>query len=335
MLDKLPDPHRPLDRFDFPSFLALSKPEPKKKMVLLGFMIFWGMIIWWIYFYLKYRPISVTNKKVLITGGGSGIGRLMAIEFAKKGAEVFIWDLNQAGMADTEQAIAALGGKCKSFRVDVTKRDEVYQTAKEIGALDILVNNAGIVTGKSVLDCEDEKMALTMQVNTISHFWTIKAFLPGMLERNSGNITTIASLAGVCGVPGLLDYCASKFGAVGLAEALFMELRKRPGCKVTATCICPFYINTGMFDGAKTKVPWLLPILDQKYVAKRIVLAIRRGEESVVMPWFGNLAFLAKVLPVPVQLWAANLLGLTEGMDDFKGRNATASTSTGSDKKKA
>jgi all-trans-retinol dehydrogenase (NAD+) len=295
--------------------------QPAIAMIILGFFVFWGVVIYHIYFYAAYRPRKVSGDVVLITGGGSGIGRLMAHRFAEKGASVVLWDVNREGLEKVKGEITAKGAACATYVVDVTDREKVYATAKAVGRVDILVNNAGIVTGKSILECDDRLMEKTMQVNTISHFWTIKAFLPGMLERNYGNIVTIASAAGLNGVAGLVDYCASKYGAVGTGEALYMELQKRRS-KVRCLTVCPFYINTGMFDGAKTKYPWLLPILDENYAANRIVLAVVRGEEFLAMPYLVHLARMLKVLPITWQLFTAKALGVTESMDDFKGRAA-------------
>eukprot|EP00106_Octopus_bimaculoides_P018027 XP_014785469.1 PREDICTED: retinol dehydrogenase 10-B-like [Octopus bimaculoides] len=123
----------------------------------------------------------------------------------------------------------------------------------EIGNVDILVNNAGIVTGKNLLDCTDQDIIKTMQVNVLAHFWTIKAFLPKMIERNSGHIVTISSTAGVIGVNKLTGYCASKFACVGLDEALRSELSSLKKDGVHMTLACPYYTNTGMFLGAKTR----------------------------------------------------------------------------------
>jgi len=87
----------------------------------------------------------------------------------------------------------------------------------------------------------------------------VREFLPDMIKRNEGHIVSIASMAGHTGVNGLVDYCASKFGAIGFDESLRNEM-KSLNSKVRTTCICPYYINTGMFDGVKTN--FLLPILD-------------------------------------------------------------------------
>lgn len=101
-----------------------------------------------------------------------------------------------------------------------------------------------------------------MNINTTAHHWTVRETLPDMLAENRGHIVTIASIAGWVGVRGLADYCASKFGAVGFDESLRFELRAKKS-NVKTTCICPYFINTGMFDGAKSRFPLLLPILSE------------------------------------------------------------------------
>lgn len=115
-------------------------------------------------------------------------------------------------------------------------------------------------------------MVKTIEVNTIAHLYTIREFLPAMINANKGHIVSICSVAGTVGAPGLVDYCASKFGAFAIDESLRLEMKKI-GKNVKTTCICPYFINTGMFEGAKGK--WPLNILDQHYVVWRILTAIR------------------------------------------------------------
>lgn len=128
--------------------------------------------------------------------------------------------MNIAGAEETAASIRKLGGTASAYKVDVTNRQIVYEMANrvksEIGEVSILVNNAGIVSGKKIFDPEnnDAYMEKTVQVNTISHFWTVKAFMPSMIAKNHGHLITIASSAGLVGVNGLADYCASKFGIV-------------------------------------------------------------------------------------------------------------------------
>ena len=170
--------------------------------------------------------------------------------------------------------------------MNVTQRLEVEQAVeqaeREFGQIDILINNAGIVAGKRFLETPPEAMLRVMDVNAISHFWTNRAVLPGMIKRRNGHIVSIASIAGQVGVCGLVDYSASKFAAVsrvsravlppltnvlkfGINESIRMEMRYNPQTRgrIHTTTVCPFYINTGMFDGVQSRFPLLLPILDQ------------------------------------------------------------------------
>ena len=134
------------------------------------------------------------------------------------------------------------GGEAFGFKVDVTNRAQVYEVARKAenvaGNITILVNNAGIVGGKSFIDSKDEVIQKTFEVNSISHFWTTKAFLPSMIENDHGHIglknipnkmrtvlktsmltvVSIASSAGYFGVPKLADYCASKAAAAHFAD---------------------------------------------------------------------------------------------------------------------
>lgn len=141
-----------------------------------------------------------------------------SLQLAKLGCIVVLWDMNIAGAEDTAATIRRLGGTAAAYKADVTNRDQVYELAarvrSEIGEVTMLVNNAGIVSGKKIFDPEnsDAYMEKTVQVNTIAHFWTVKAFLKPMVDRNHGHFVTIASSAGLVGVNGLADYCASKFG---------------------------------------------------------------------------------------------------------------------------
>lgn len=146
------------------------------------------------------------------------------------------------------------------------------EAAKEkFGEVNLLINNAGIVSGKKLLDNTEKMIEKTIAVNCTSHHYTVREFLPDMLHKNKGHIVTIASAAGWNGVNGLVDYCASKFGAVGFDESLRLEL-KALNSKVKTTCICPFFIDTGMFDGVKSP---FVPILKEDYAVNRILNAIR------------------------------------------------------------
>uniref|UniRef100_A0A3Q3FH86 Short chain dehydrogenase/reductase family 16C, member 5a n=1 Tax=Labrus bergylta TaxID=56723 RepID=A0A3Q3FH86_9LABR len=249
----------------------------------------WYNIESFIYFFLPMKKKNVTGEVVLITGSGSGIGRLMAQEFAALGTVLVLWDINQDGMKETARLAKESGASRVHYYVcDCSDKTEVYRVAdqvkREVGDVGILVNNAGIVTGKKFMDAPDSLIEKTVEVNTMAHFWMYKAFLPAMIANNHGHLVSIASSAGLIGVNGLADYCASKFAAVGFAESVGLEMLALGKDGVKTTIVCPYFINTGMFDGCQTKWPTLLPILDPKYVAKKIIHAVLTDQVFLLMP---------------------------------------------------
>jgi all-trans-retinol dehydrogenase (NAD+) len=273
---------------------------------------------------------KIRGKKVLITGSGSGLGRDMAITMAGLGATVVICDINESAVVKVVDDIQAKTGRAVfGYHCDISDRHAVYAMADkvkaEVGVIDILINNAGIVSGGDFLEIPDEKIELTFGVNTLALFWTAKAFLPAMIERNDGHVVTIASAAGLVGTRKLTDYCASKFAAVGFDESLRMELKNSsPGVKTTV--VCPFYIDTGMFDGVKSRFSWLLPILKPSYVVAKIIKAIESNQAQLFMPRLVNAVPFTRMLPVGVFDFLGDLLGLNASMNEFKGRKAQEKT---------
>ncbi|NXA13220.1 RDHE2 dehydrogenase, partial [Sapayoa aenigma] len=269
---------------------------------------------------------NVSGEIVLITGAASGIGRLLSLKFASLGATVVLWDINEEGLKETARLARENGApRVHHYICDCSKRQDIYRVAdqvkKEVGDVTILVNNAGIVTGKKFIDSPDSLVEKTMEVNTMAHFWTYKAFLPAMMASNHGHLVSIASSAGLCGVTRLSDYCASKFAAVGFAESIDMEMRTLEKTGVKTTIVCPYTINTGMFDGAKTKWPRVLPMLDAEYVAEKIITAVRQNQEVLLIPRILYLVFVLKsILPVKATVLLLDYFGALHLMDTFKGR---------------
>jgi len=166
----------------------------------------------------------------------------------------------------------------------------------------------------------DDLAELTMTVNTTAHFWTCRAFLPQMVKRNKGHLVTISSAAGLQGTCSLADYCASKFGAYGFNESIRRELLKANVSGVHTTVVCPFYINTGMFEGAKSAFP-LLPILDEGYVSQQIIDAIRENNPMIGLPWLIHYShLLIAILPTTLSDMVLTWTGVANSMDQFVGR---------------
>lgn len=268
---------------------------------------------------MKKRPVRLAGAHVLITGGGNGIGRLMALGAAHRGARVTIWDLSDERGRAVRDEIRSRGGRADAAPVDVTDRDAVDRASTDAGAVDILINNAGVVTGRRLLDADPDAIRRTFEVNTLSLYWTTRAFLGGMIERDRGTVVTIASAAGLVGVARQTDYSASKFAAIGFTESLRAELAA-DGSRVGTLVVCPYYINTGMFAGVRTKYPRLLPILDERVVARRILAAIEGGKRQLIMPGLVRLLPGVRLLPVPAFDAVVNALGVNKTMDHFTGR---------------
>lgn len=266
------------------------------------------------------RRFSWGGARVLITGAGSGIGRLMALDAAARGArEIVVWDLSAERAAAVRDEIVARGGSATVDVVNVADRDAVAAAASRAGDIDVLVNNAGIVTGANLLDAADDAILRTFDVNVLALYWTTRAFLPAMLRRNRGVVVTIASAAGLVGVAKQTDYSASKFAAVGFTESLRHELRAQRS-RVRTLLVAPYYINTGMFEGVQTRFPRLLPILEQTDVARRILDAVERGREQLVMPPLARLVPVMRILPVRAFDAVIDFFGINRTMDHFTGR---------------
>ncbi|MDR2516072.1 MAG: SDR family oxidoreductase [Spirochaetaceae bacterium] len=265
----------------------------------------------------------VKNALMVVTGGASGMGRLVSLDFARRGSRVILWDISGAALKKMELDAEAEGIFIKGMVCDVSDREAVYRRAEQVtaeyGTPDILINNAGVVSGQPLLESSDEKIIRSINVNTLALFWTTRAFLPGMIKRDSGHIVTVSSAAGLTGVAGLADYSASKFGAFGFHESVRMELRTMKS-RIKTTIVCPYFIDTGMFLGVKTRFPLLLPVIKSEDAANAIVRGIQRNASRVILPRFVKMIFFLRMLPVAVFDAAMDLMGINHAMDHFTGR---------------
>lgn len=266
---------------------------------------------------------SLSGKNVLVTGAGSGIGRLMALGAVKRGAaHVVIWDMNLTAAKAVVKEIVGIGGAASAQKVDVSDRGAVTAAAaltlETITHLDVLVNNAGVVSGKSFLDLSEKDITSTYGVNTFALYWTTQAFLPGMLARDQGRLVTVASAAGLAGSATLTDYSGSKHAAIGFMESLRAELRDASSAVTTLT-ICPFYINTGMFDGVKSGSP-LLKIQAPEPSTQAMLDAMESGQRELLLPGMVRSVRYFRLLPVTWFDWLADLFGINKAMKTFRGR---------------
>lgn len=272
----------------------------------------------------RSRRTPVRGAVVLVTGAASGIGALVAVQAAHRGARaVVLWDLDLPAAQDVATRVQAAGATCLAQRVDLRDAQEVEAAGRvvleRLGRVDVLVNSAGVVTGRRFEDLSEEDVARTFDVNVLALYRVVRCFLPGMRTRDRGCVVTIASAAGLVGVARQTDYSASKFAAVGFMESLRSELR-RSGSHVRTLVVAPYYVSTGMFAGVRTRVPLLLPVLEPVRVASQVLDSVERGDARRILPWFANAVLLVKALPVPVADAITDLFGISTTMDTFTGR---------------
>ena len=242
------------------------------------------------------------NANVLITGGASGIGKIMGRMALEKGAScLIIWDINITNIEATRHELGKYG-KVAGYVVDVSNNDVVTKTyakvIEECGSVDILINCAGIVTSNRTFDkMSTDEIVRTMNINTMAPMFVARAMLPDMLRRNRGHICTIASAGGMLSNPKMSVYAASKWGAIGWSDSVRIELQDMKS-DVHITTVAPYYINTGMFDGVRSRI---IPILKPEYAARKVIQAIERNKTFKGIPFgFHFIRFWQAILPTRV-----------------------------------
>jgi len=264
---------------------------------------------------------SLSGKNVLITGAAAGIGKEMALCFAREKANLAIIDIDGGKLDDTAAELSAFDITVHSYTCDISDRKQIEKTAaavkKDLAFMDVLINNAGIAVGKAIIDSEYEDIRKTIDINLMGVIWMVKQFLPEMTRRNSGHIVNIASAAGLLAVPKLADYCATKFAVIGFSDTLRMEMKKYGFHGVKVSCICPSIIDTGMFDGFQA--PYLSPLLKPDAVAAGILKTVKKDKPYLKMPFMVKLIPLFKLLPVMLLDKLGDLTGTSRAMDHFRG----------------
>ncbi|KAK6186776.1 hypothetical protein SNE40_006052 [Patella caerulea] len=284
-------------------------------------------------FFVPPARKSVNDEIVLITGSGNGMGRQLSIEFAKLGAIVVLCDYDKNSNEETQRLIKENGGQCYSYICDVSDRGAVYrmgeQIRKDVGHVTILINNAGIVTGKSLLECPDDLIEKTFNVNLLAQFWTVKCFLPDMLKKNHGHIVNMASSTGLIGINKLTDYSASKFGVVGFTEVLNYEIVFSGYDGVHTTLLCPSFTQTEMFKGCQMRFPWVIPPLKTEETVATIMQSILTNQYEVCIPRLVYIfSVLKTMLPVECMLEIIRFFGAHNFMENYAGRQKPDETIT-------
>jgi NADP-dependent 3-hydroxy acid dehydrogenase YdfG len=192
---------------------------------------------------------SIENQVAVVTGAGRGIGRAIAVELGRMGANVVLAARSRTELEETGRSI---GPKASVMPTNVRNKNEIQrlfeQTTAALGPVDILVNAAGLGIFGPVRDFKDEDFENLVETNLRGIFFTCRFVLPSMIERKRGHIINVASIAGKVGSANRAVYCATKFGVVGFTESLAEEVRQYG---IRATVICPGSTDTG-FSSAET-----------------------------------------------------------------------------------
>ncbi|KAF9077005.1 retinal short-chain dehydrogenase reductase [Rhodocollybia butyracea] len=267
---------------------------------------------------------------VVVTGGSSGVGELLANTLAVRNVTVVVLD---------NEPIITENHNVMYYKCDVSKWEEVEAVSKtiieEIGHPTVVVNNAGVVQGKLITDLSAQDVQQTFGVNVLAHFWTLKAFLPNMIKNNRGHIITMSSVLSFVGVAQMTDYCASKAALTSLNESLRYELdhlHKAPS--VRTTLVCPGHLLTPLF--AKMNYPrsgwyqFFMPSVAPVDVVKQLIQTLDdQHSKTIMLPLYTHFVPYRQHFPSYLKdftQWVAGSDYLMKGFQKSTGQQSEKAT---------
>ncbi|KFG82914.1 putative short-chain dehydrogenase/reductase family protein [Metarhizium anisopliae] len=263
------------------------------------------------------REVDLSEVVIVITGGASGLGMLVAEVYGMRGASVAVLDVNEM---ENGEARGVTYYKC-----DVGDKAQVKKVADEIerdlGTPTVLINNAAVVIGKSLLNLTLDEIDSSLSTNLLGPFYCLKTFLPAILRGGrGGTIVNISSVIGHLGAAQLSDYAAAKAGLTAMHRSLTAELRETHP-EIRTVLITPGQLSTPLFYGVQTPNSFFAPVVEPVDVAKEIIGAIDNGRGATVgMPLYARWVDWYNVLPAGVQVLARWVAGVDRGMRTFIGR---------------
>ena len=223
------------------------------------------------------------DKTVMITGASSGIGRGLAVEVSRRGAKVGLIARRAEALAEVVREIEAAGGQALALPADVLNAGSLRTAADNLrssfGPIDVLIANAGIGATVDAAVLKGSTVAGVINVNVLGAANSVEAVVPEMVERGSGQLVVISSLAAYRGLPKSAAYCASKAAVSAFFESLRLDLQPRG---ITVTIIHPGFIKTPLTAGRQAQMPFLMELDD---AVKKIVGAIEKRKKSYAFPW--------------------------------------------------
>jgi short-subunit dehydrogenase len=240
----------------------------------------------------------------MITGASSGIGKGLALEIAARGARLGLLARREDVLNELVAEIKKQNGTAMAAAADVRDPNAVRAAAErfraELGPIDLMIANAGVGTSKDSVELDPVEVAEVININVLGAVNSVAAVLPEMVERKSGQLVAISSLAGYRGLAKSAAYCASKAALSSYFESLRIDLRHTG---VSVTIIHPGFIKTPLTAGREAKMPYLLELHD---AVKKIVTAIEKGKKSYAFPWqLATVVRAGMIMPTAMYDWIA------------------------------
>ncbi|EFY93562.1 hypothetical protein J3459_008542 [Metarhizium acridum] len=263
------------------------------------------------------REVDLGEEVIVITGGASGLGMLVAEVYGMRGASVAVLDVNEMENGEAQGVTY--------YKCDVGDKAQVKKVSDEIerdlGTPTVLINNAAVVIGKSLLNLTLDEIDSSLSTNLLGPFYCLKTFLPAIIRGGrGGTIVNISSVIGHLGAAQLTDYAAAKAGLTAMHRSLTAELRETHP-EIRTVLITPGQLSTPLFYGVQTPNSFFAPVVEPVDVAKEIIGAIDNGRGATVgMPLYARWVDWYNVLPAGVQVLARWVAGVDRGMRTFIGR---------------
>lgn len=244
---------------------------------------------------------SVQGKKALITGAASGIGQALALRMAREGADLFLLDIDEEGLADTREKAESFGNEILTLPCDISRPHEISMSVQRLlsrwGGLDILVNNAGVCYYGSTAKMTSEQWNWLLSINLLAPVQFVRELLPTLLSRPEGHIVNVSSIFGLVATGRCCAYHVSKYGLLGFSEALRAEFSRHD---LGVTAVCPGFVATNLFarmacdrESRRKNPPWWMTTTAEK-VADKIVHGIRRNKRLILVTWAAYAMYYGK-----------------------------------------
>lgn len=258
--------------------------------------------------------MNLRHKNVVVTGASSGIGKAVALEMARRGANVVLAARRAEALESVAAQCRSLGVTATAVPTDVTDPEQCRRLIASVPKVDVLVNNAGFAIFDSIAGAKDEDLRSMMDTNYFGALHCTRAVLPQMLERGDGAIVNVASIAGIMGFARMGGYCATKFALIGMTEALRDEVL---GKGVRVAMVCPGTTNTEFFVKAERgKMPAasrLILAVKPERVARAVCAAAEDGRYRRIIPVFAHIYMrLKEITPGIAHFFMRRVSGLME-----------------------